>query len=992
MKHRLPLGAIHRRLRVLGAINRPLLVIALLALLSGLFGQQLLHLYASDAAQPSHLLVHNTAPTPFLYRPYYGNQTIGQRTTSFFDHDKPWYDYDGIFVRYDGTRWTSNDSITTCTGGVNCYDGHNGYDLNLWFEPVLSAASGTVIRAGWYDPTNHESALGLWAAVDHGNGYVNVYGHLSALEVYNGEQIGTQWPIGTSGTTGSSTGPHLHFGTYYLPQWYATDPFGWTGNYADPNIVPDNYLWVSNPGSSYSAPDLSKNGSAIYPGAALVDDGASGWSSTGNWATATSSTDINGNLHYAATTSGSATATATWQPRLSSSGYYEVGVFVDDNHASSSWAPYTIYSADPNNPNSQVSHNVYVDESHIGTFQGPYGWESTGPQWIGLGVYYFNAAQNDRVTLSNTTGENGLQVSADGMEFAPVTGVGGPPPSPTPTPTEPTPTPTPTQPHSTYQEGFGPVQALTNLTPGLTVKENVNVQNQGNFTWPASGSNAVTLSYYWLDSESKPVSATIAGQSNVTALPSDVAPGQTVGLSLMVHAPALAGNYRLVIDLQQQGKWFGSLGATPLTLPVTVAPILPKTYYFAEGYTGSGTTESLALTNPSASAATVTITYYYQGGASPRAHTYQLPALGHSVLNINQEAGANQSVSMIVQSTRPIVAERTMYTQKGSFSAATDSLGSSFLNTTWYFAEGNTTSGWNTLLSVLNPNNQTVTLSITYLLNGHAEHGQSSSFSVAARSRGTIILNNDLPNQQFGMIVSASVPVLVERPEYLVSGTYHGGSALIGATAPQSAWYFGDGNTTPGFTEQLILTNPSPNTASAQIRYLTASGQVITQNVSVPGYTRLPVSVNSVVSAALHATAITASAPIIAERQDFFTTLFDGTIAGSTTVIGSNAPHDSWYVASGNTTTGHADYLAIGNPNNAAAQVQVVYYLASGAPIIKTYSIPANSRLTIDMASDAGANVFGVAVYSTIPIVTEQTAFFNTNGANGGYAAAGLGM
>jgi len=980
MKHKLPLKS----------SIALLMTLALLVSLSGLFGQQLLHLYASDVAQPSHVLNHNTAPAPFLYRPYYGSQTISQRTTSFFDHDKPWYDSDGIFVRYDGARWTTNDSITTCTGGVNCYDGHDGYDLNLRFEPVLSAAAGTVIRAGWYDPVNHNSAFGLWAAVDHGNGYVTVYGHLSALEVSYGEQVGTQWPIGTSGTTGSSTGPHLHFGTYYLPQWYATDPFGWTGNYPDPNIVPDYYLWVSNPGSSYSAPDLSGNGSAVYPGATMVDDGTGGWSSTGSWSTATSSTDINGNLHYTATASGSATATATWQPRLPSSGYYEVGVFVDDNHASSSWAPYTVYSADPNHPNNQVSHTVYVDESHVGTFQGPYGWESTGPQWIGLGVYYFNTTQSDRVALSNATGENGLQISADGMEFAPVSGVGGPPPTPTPTPTQPTLTPTPAR--TTYLESFGPTQYLTNITPGVTVKENVNVQNQGNFTWPASGSAAVTLSYYWLDSQGKPVSATIAGQSSATALPSNVAPGQTVGLSLLLHVPALAGSYQLVIDLQQQGTWFGSRGATPLTLPVTVAPILPKTYYFAEGYTGAGTTEYLSLTNPSASAAAVTITYYYQGGAAPQTRAYQVPALGHSVLNINQEAGSNQSVSMIVQSTRPIVAERTLYTQKGTLSAATDSLGSSFLNNKWYFAEGNTTSGWNTLLSVLNPNSQAVTLNITYLLAGRAEPGQASSFSVAARSRGTIILNNDLPNQQFGMIVSASAPVLVERPEYLVASAFRGGSAVVGATSPQSTWYFGDGNTTPGFTEQLILTNPSPDAASAQIRYLTTSGQVITQSVSVPGYTRVQVNVNNAVSSALHSTAITASAPIIAERQDFFTTALDGTIAGSTTVMGNNAPHDSWYAASGNTGAGHADYLAIGNPNSTTAQVQVVYYLASGAPIIKTYSIPANSRLTVNMASDAGANALGAAVYSTVPIVVEQTAFFNANGGNGGYAAAGLGM
>ncbi len=256
-----------------------------------------------------------------MHRPYYGSKTILQRTVSFVDHDKPWYVNDGTFVRYDGQKWT-NVAIGSCVGGVNCYDGHNGYDLNLWYEPVLSVAAGTVIRAGWYNPLNHQSSLGMWVAVDHGNGYVTAYGHLSAITVYNGEQIGTQWQVGTSGTTGSSTGPHLHMATYYYPSWSATDPFGWSGNYPDPNIVPDNYLWVDNPGTNYSVPLLSANGIAIYPGATWVDDSTSGWSSTGNWNTATSNTDIRGNLHWTATTSGAATATATWQPTIPSDGYY----------------------------------------------------------------------------------------------------------------------------------------------------------------------------------------------------------------------------------------------------------------------------------------------------------------------------------------------------------------------------------------------------------------------------------------------------------------------------------------------------------------------------------------------------------------------------------------------------------------------------------------------------------------------------------------------
>ncbi|QBD79237.1 hypothetical protein EPA93_25940 [Ktedonosporobacter rubrisoli] len=358
-------------------------------------------------------------PAPFLHRPYYGKQSISQRTVSYVDHDKPWYENDGLFVRYDGKQWKDN-SIYNCDGGVNCYDGHNGYDLNLWFEPVLSAAPGTVIRAGWYNPLNHNDALGLWVAIDHGNGFATAYGHLSQITVAVGDQVGTQWQIGTSGTTGSSTGPHLHMSTYYLPNWQATDPFGWTGQYADPNVVPDNYLWAADPGSSTSVPNLSGNGSAIYPGAILVDDGDDGWSSDGDWNRETAQSDIKGAMHWTATSSDDPSASATWQPNLPASGYYEIGFFVDDNHASSSWVPCTIYSTDPHHQNTELKHTVYLDESHIGTFSSPYGTVNTGAQWVSLGTYYLKKGHHGRVMVSNATGEDGEELGVDAVEFVPL--------------------------------------------------------------------------------------------------------------------------------------------------------------------------------------------------------------------------------------------------------------------------------------------------------------------------------------------------------------------------------------------------------------------------------------------------------------------------------------------------------------------------------------------------------------------------------------------
>lgn len=477
---------------------------------------------------------------PFLHNPYYGSEAFRSRINSYFDHDKPWYANDRLFVRYDGKRWNgSHTSIVQCQGGITCYDGHNGYDLKMHFEPVLSAAAGTVINAGWYNPQNHNAAFGLWVAINHGNGFANIYGHLSALTVSVGQRVGTQWQIGTSGTTGSSTGPHLHFGTYYYPSWQPTDPFGWSGKYADPNTVPDRNLW--NKGENVTpVPLLAEQGQKLARGAVMVDDGSHGWSSTGHWSHARSSSDTGGSLHWASTTRGRATATASWQAVLPADGYYEVGAFVDNNHASSGWASYTVTSNDPSHPKVRVKHRVEVDEEHVGVFQSPFGGVNTGAQWIGLGTYYFKRGQMGRVVLTNATGEIGKQIAADGIEFAPLS-----PP--------------------TYGFTFRDDHTPTQMVVGSRTTINLTLTNSSSFPWPAQGLNAVQIFYRWLDSRGHAVAS-----SSPTSLAHDLAVNASESCALSIQAPQQPGSYTLQWDLMQGTRTFSQQGATAKNEKVTV--------------------------------------------------------------------------------------------------------------------------------------------------------------------------------------------------------------------------------------------------------------------------------------------------------------------------------------------------------------------------------------------------------------------------------------
>lgn len=85
---------------------------------------------------------------------------------------------------------------------------HNGLDFAMpTGTSVLAAADGKVIATG----NNGRYAYGRWMAIDHGNGIVTMYGHLSSVAKSKGSTVKRGDTIAKSGNTGNSTGPHLHF-------------------------------------------------------------------------------------------------------------------------------------------------------------------------------------------------------------------------------------------------------------------------------------------------------------------------------------------------------------------------------------------------------------------------------------------------------------------------------------------------------------------------------------------------------------------------------------------------------------------------------------------------------------------------------------------------------------------------------------------------------------------------------------------------------------
>lgn len=102
---------------------------------------------------------------------------------------------------------------------------HAGIDIpGAYGAPVLASGEGMVIFAGW------AGGYGNMVEIDHGSGLTTRYAHLSRIYARSGSRVAGGETIALIGSTGRSTGPHLHFEVRQHGR--AADPLGYLGGNA----------------------------------------------------------------------------------------------------------------------------------------------------------------------------------------------------------------------------------------------------------------------------------------------------------------------------------------------------------------------------------------------------------------------------------------------------------------------------------------------------------------------------------------------------------------------------------------------------------------------------------------------------------------------------------------------------------------------------------------------------------------------------------------
>jgi LysM repeat protein len=125
-------------------------------------------------------------------------------------------DYSGAY----GTGVFAWPTASHTLSGNDFWSGHLGIDIaGSLGDGVFASDAGVIVFAGWA-----YGGYGNMVMIDHGNGYQTVYGHLSSVSAACGQSVYSGTYIGAVGSTGNSTGPHLHFEVRHLggfiSPWY----------------------------------------------------------------------------------------------------------------------------------------------------------------------------------------------------------------------------------------------------------------------------------------------------------------------------------------------------------------------------------------------------------------------------------------------------------------------------------------------------------------------------------------------------------------------------------------------------------------------------------------------------------------------------------------------------------------------------------------------------------------------------------------------------
>jgi hypothetical protein len=362
---------------------------------------------------------------------------------------------------------------------------------------------------------------------------------------------------------------------------------------------------------------------------------------------------------------------------------------------------------------------------------------------------------------------------------------------------------------------------------------------------PTGSACAVKATYYYtLDgstiTNTKTVSFMVPAATRYTANANGAVPGpSTLSAIIEVDAGATPTCAGVVVERPMYFNAFHNTNSGTEVMGATQASLATK-FYFADVPTGTAGESFLAVFNPQSTAANVTATYYNADTGAEVKHESLIA--GPTSRNTFQPGNDNlpAHVSAVITSDQPILVERPSYfpSQHGvSGSAALMGVATPLKD--WYFAEGYAGSGTQEYLIVTNASDNTVTVDGS-LIPASGASAALSSFSLAPHAQKIIDVdaNNTTGSTHIAAHIHGTDNLVVERQVYT---TYNGDTgwqaqgvtATVGAAGIASNYTFGEGFTSVGFNESLVLLNTGESQEIVNVTLSNMLGRSITRTYTV---------------------------------------------------------------------------------------------------------------------------------------------------------------
>ena len=404
-------------------------------------------------------------------------------------------------------------------------------------------------------------------------------------------------------------------------------------------------------------------------------------------------------------------------------------------------------------------------------------------------------------------------------------------------------------------------------------------------------------------------------------------------------------------------------------------------WYFAEGCTRDGFEEWLTIQNPFEDVCDVDITFMLENGENiPLSLT--LDGTSRYTLNVNQVVGPERDVSLVLESSLPVYAERPLYFNYQKMWRGGDVVvGARKPLTRWYFAEGCTreipgSANFHTWFCVLNPQPNQAKVKLTYMLS--TGETRETNCVIAPKSRKTICANWEIgPGHDFSTVVEASLPVVCERPVYFdYGGVIFGGHNVMGIKDSSREWYFAEGTTNYRFDNYLCIQNPSDYEAQVKIEYRLKTGDRKLREISVSPKSRYTHFLNSDLAPGEDfSLAVFSDVPVLAERPVYF--IYGPSLDGGHCVTGINMPRTEFFFAEGCTRDNFEEWLCIQNATERKAKVKIDYMLGNSETRTQEIEVNPYSRYTVSVNAFLGGEYdVSVRVRSDRDLVVERPIYF----------------